>query len=512
MTDRKLFIFVLLSFIFTISISLSQDFDINGKPIVKFSSPYNTVFVHLQYLNKEFYNPKIAGKVFNIKNNTDSAAVLAIKLKRIYDGNGLIVNMARIPRDENYIDTSTGLNRFVLFRNFPDIYLEKFDKNWYYSAHTTRIINVLYSEMYPYSIDELVNNLPNAFKIQFIYLELWQWTGFAAIILLSFIFYLIFNKIIVYLLIKLWKRILNREVDSVYLHKLSKPIGFLIFYLTVDKLIPLLELPITISYYINLLIQLSIPVLITFIIYRVTNYISELIEKFALNTESKLDDKIVLIVRKFLKIIIIVFGGLYIIKNTGLDITPLLAGVSIGSLALALAAQETIKNIFGSITLFSDKVFEPGDWIIAEDVDGSVEEVGIRSTRIRTANNSLIIVPNGRLANMNINNMGKRQFKRFNTVLKITYNTSTTQINDFILGLKDIVANHPNTKKDYDRVALNNLGDFSIQILFDTFLDVPDYVAELKARQEIITDIIKLAESLSIEFAFPTQTIYIDKP
>ncbi|HRP02461.1 MAG TPA: mechanosensitive ion channel family protein [Candidatus Kapabacteria bacterium] len=505
-----MFILTLLIFIFSIFSLNGQDFDNKGKPVVNFESPYNTVFVHLQYLNNEFYNPKIAGKTINLRSKSDSAVSLAVKLKRIYDGNGLIVNMANISRNKDYIDSASGLSRFIIFKNYPDIYLEKIDNKWLYSAHTARIIPILYAEMYPYSIEFFINQLPDVFQVKFLYLELWKWCALILLFVISSLLYIVFNRIIVYFLIKIWKKILRREVSASYLYKLSKPLGFVMIFIMFERIIPLLEFPITISYYFNLFVNLSVPVIITFLIYRITNYVSELFIKIAERSPSKLDDKIVPVVRKSLKILVVVFGGLYIVKNIGLDITPLLAGVSIGSLAIALAAQETIRNLFGSLTLYSDKVFEPGDWILAGDVDGSVEEVGIRSTRIRTASDSIIIVPNGKLADTNINNMGRRNYRRFRTLLNIVYGTPTNQIDEFIAGLKAIVANHPNTRKDYDRVSLFNLSDYSIQILFDTFFDVPDYDTELKARQAIISDIIKLAERLAIDIAIPSQTIYLN--
>jgi len=510
MTNTRLNIFIIVLFIFSIFSTKSQDFDENNKPIINFSTPYNTIFVHLQYLNSNFYNPKIAGQTLNVKASPDSAAKLAIKLKKILDGSGLIVNMSKVPREANYLDSSTGLNRFILFKNFPDIYLEKIDENWYYSRHTVKLIPRLYKDMYPYSLDEFVSELPDIFRAKFFFIELWKWLGLLLMLIIAVLLYLIFNKIIVYFLLKFWKKALRKDVVPTYLHSLSKPLGFLIIFLAFEKALPLLEFPISVSYYLNLAIKILIPVIITFLIYKITNYVSEFFEKFAEKTPNKLDDKIVPIVRKFLKVVVVIFGGLYIIQNIGLDITPLLAGVSIGSLAFALAAQETIKNLFGSVTLFTDKVFEPGDWIIADGVDGTVEEVGIRSTRVRTFNDSIIIVPNGKLADMKINNMGKRNYRRFKTMLGVIYGTPTNKINEFVVGLKKIVAEHPNTKKDYDRIYLNNLADYSIQILFDTFLITANYDEELLVRDQLITSIIELAESIDVDFAFPSQTIYLE--
>jgi len=365
--------------------------------------------------------------------------------------------------------------------------------------------------MYPYEISGLVDRLPEYFQISFVYLAIWQWAGLIILIFLSFLIYIVFDKIIIYFLFKFWNRFVKREIVSSSLKRLSHPLGFLFILTLFAKFLPILSLPLKFSYFFNLIFAFAIPLIITYIIYRITDYVSEFFAKIADKTPSKLDDKIVPLVRKFLKVVVVIFGALYVLKNIGIDITPLLAGVSIGSLAVALAAQETLKNMFGSLTLFSDRVFELGDWIIAEDVDGRVEQVGIRSTKVRSFNDSIITVPNGKLADMNINNMGKRKYRRFATNLSVTYDTSISKIEEFIEGIRTIVNNHEKTRKDYLRVYLNNLGDSAIMILFDIFFEVEDYDEELKAKHEILSSIMNLASQLSVDFAFPTQTLHLEK-
>jgi MscS family membrane protein len=179
-------------------------------------------------------------------------------------------------------------------------------------------------------------------------------------------------------------------------------------------------------------------------------------------------------------------------------------------LALALAAQDTIKNLFGSIMIFVDRPFQIGDWINFDGKDGTVEEVGFRSTRVRTFANSVISVPNGRIADMTVDNLGLRTYRRFTTSITITYDTPPALITAFVEGLRQIVANHPDTRKDYYHVYVNNLGSHSIDILFYIFFAVPGWPEELKARHEIILQSIELAETLGVRFAFPTQTIHME--
>jgi MscS family membrane protein len=186
-----------------------------------------------------------------------------------------------------------------------------------------------------------------------------------------------------------------------------------------------------------------------------------------------LDDQLVPLVRKTLKAFVIVVGSLFILKyGLRVDIVPYLTGLSIGGLAFALAAQDTIKNFFGSIMIFIDKPFQVGDWITSGEVDGTVEEVGFRSTRVRTFRNSLVYIPNGKIADATIDNHGLRKYRRFYTNITITYETPPELIEVFVDGLREIVRKHPKTRKDFYNIYLNNLASYSLEVMFYVFFAV----------------------------------------
>ena len=160
--------------------------------------------------------------------------------------------------------------------------------------------------------------------------------------------------------------------------------------------------------------------------------------------------------------------------------------------------------------IFIDRPFQIGDWITSGDIDGSVEEVGFRSSRIRTFRNSLMYVPNGKLADSVIDNHGMRQYRRFYTQIAVTYDTPPELINTFVEGLRKIVETHPDTRKDYYNVYFNDMAAFSLNIMFYIFFEVPDWGAELKARHEVLMQILKLGNELGVNFAFPTQTLHME--
>ena len=178
-------------------------------------------------------------------------------------------------------------------------------------------------------------------------------------------------------------------------------------------------------------------------------------------------------------------------------------------LAFALGAKDTISNLFGSFTVVLDKPFQIGDWVhLGGTTEGIVEEVGFRSTRIRTFYDSLITVPNNQLTNINIDNYGKRTFRRYSTKLAITYDTPPDKIEAFCQGIRNLIEGYSDTRKDYYNVYLNNLNEYSLDILVYFFWNVDNWSKENACRHRFLLDIIRLAKELKVEFAFPTRVQY----
>lgn len=229
-------------------------------------------------------------------------------------------------------------------------------------------------------------------------------------------------------------------------------------------------------------------------------------------TASKIDDQIVPLIRKTLRIFLVVLFTLVIADNVfEVDITAWLAGLGIAGLGVSLAAQDSIRNLFGSITVLFDKPFVIGDWVVVDDIEGIVEEVGFRSTRIRTFYNSQVTLPNANLINASVDNYGRRQFRRWKTNLCVQYDTSPDKLVAFTEGVRELIRTHPYTRKDYYQVYCNEFGDSSLNILLYMFFDVPDWNTELRERDRLFVDIVRLADRLGVQFAFPTRTVHLFK-
>lgn len=490
--------------IFLLNIFLFSDEEQN------LSTPYNTVYTHLEYLQDDNYKPNISAKSFNVSDKK-LARELAIKLKRYLDATGNFVDMERLPKEENYLDSASARHIFRLFEGNRNIYVEKIDNRWYYSKHTVKLIPELYKSIFPKGFKEILNKMPEFMFSKFLGLELWKLIGILFYLILGALLYLIFKGILNKYVLSILSKINKSVIFTKPVAKASGPASVLIVLILIENFLPYLQLPINLSKFIATLIKILYPIFATIIVYRITDIISHIFEKVADKTETTTDDQLVPLVRKAIKVVVVVIGSFYIVDSTGIDYTPLLAGASIGGLALALAAQDTVKNFFGSVTIFTDKPFDVGDWIVFGGSEGTVEEVGVRSTRVRTFHNSLVSIPNGKISDMTIDNMGRREFRRYSTKLNLRFDTPIELAEEYVNRLKELVLKLERTRKDYFEIHINDISDSSIQILIYIFFNVPNWTEELKGKQEFIISTIKIAEELNIKFAYPTQIIKLEE-
>jgi len=487
---------------------------IQGQPeqsLVNLQTPRAAVTTHLMYLQEDQYHPELSARTFSQSFiGEEEAQALAIQLKQVLDGSGIYIDVNKIPDTPNYTDSISNEQRYVLTSRFPDIYLSKQGKHWKYDQASYQAIKLAHEEVFPFGTAVLLELLPKVGTTSFLGLHVWQWFGIFLIALLCIIFYLASKTIFERLIYRLLARYGYKSIAVKHVMPVAKPFSLFVSFSLLIVLLPVLQLPIFLGKYLIMAVRAIVPVFVVLVFYHLVDLISLYFERLAERTEGTLDDQLVKLLRKILKIIIVIAGGLFVLQNLDYNITGLLTGISIGGLAFALAAQDTLKNFFGSMMIFIDKPFQIGDWITSGDIDGTVEEVGFRSTRIRTFRNSVTSVPNGRLADSTVDNHGMRLYRRYATKLSVTYDTPPDLLELFIKGLREIVVQHPETRKDFYEVQVNDLGAHAIEIMFYIFFAVPTWSDELRCRHEIIMSVIRLAHRLGVRFAFPTQTLHVE--
>jgi small-conductance mechanosensitive channel len=220
--------------------------------------------------------------------------------------------------------------------------------------------------------------------------------------------------------------------------------------------------------------------------------------KRAEGSRTSFDAITVLLVLTALKIALLGGGLLFIASELSLPYGGVVAGLGIGGLAVAFASKETLSNVFGAALLAADRPFRRGDWISSGDVSGTVEHVGIRSTRIRTAGDSLVFVPNGKLADATVNNLGTRRVRLVEVKPLLAHGTTSEQVEAFVAGLPGVVAGVPRTLPNRAQAGVSNVAADGIEVGLTCYLDAPVYADELAAKTALMLGVLRLAEQLGI--------------
>lgn len=234
----------------------------------------------------------------------------------------------------------------------------------------------------------------------------------------------------------------------------------------------------------------------------IEEYIVPLTEK----TESDLDDQLLPIFRKGLRIIIWTLGIIVGLNNAGYDVGAVIAGLGIGGLAFALAAQDTVKNFFGGIMIFADKPFALGDRIQIGDIDGFVREIGIRSTRVETLAGRIVTVPNSMFSDDAVENVELEPTRKVKLNLGLTYDTTADQMEEAIALLQKIAENHKDFVGDDIYIGFDSFGDFSLGITFIYFIRKDADIFETQTKMNLA--ILRQFGEHKLDMAFPTQTVY----
>lgn len=435
-----------------------------------------------------------------------------------------VIDRTRIPNTKRVSTRTTG--KPYVFNTYENGAIEIAfidDVGWQFSSATIAALPALLDEV---STQEKVEGvadasatqlplhlrlramIPPRFKDQQFILEQWQWFGIAAIILAG----LIVDKLVSLLLalgVRIWRarwaRGAYREVSDTIL----RPFGLMAMAFLWWAGVNMLGLPASALLILLVSVKFLACLATVWAAYRLVDLIAAFLNQAALRTHSKLDDALVPLVTKTMKVFVTVMGIVFIADNLDIDVTSLLAGLGLGGLAFALAAKDVAGNLFGSITVLLDQTFHVGDWVIIGDVEGSVEHIGFRSTRIRTFYNSLVSVPNSTLITSAVDNMGERTYRRLSCKLSIAYDTPPERIEAFCEGIREIVRQHPYTRKDSYHVYLNEFSASALEILIYIFWRTPEWGTELRERHRFLVDCLRLAKRLGVEFAYPTQTIHL---
>jgi MscS family membrane protein len=212
------------------------------------------------------------------------------------------------------------------------------------------------------------------------------------------------------------------------------------------------------------------------------------------------------------KIAVLVMAIIAVLSEMGYPVASLIAGLGIGGLAFALAAQKTVENVFGSISIGMDQPMREGEFVRVEDFVGTVESIGLRSTRFRTLDRTMITIPNGKLADMRLETFAARDHIRFATTVGLVYSTRAEQMRTILADIEKLLRGHPKTWPDNVVVRFKELGTSALEIDLMCWFTTSDYAEFSGIKQDLLLEIMSIVQRNGSDFAFPTQTVHVARP
>ena len=318
----------------------------------------------------------------------------------------------------------------------------------------------------------------------------------------------ILAKAIIAMLLRLSKKTVTKYDDRI-VKALKKPLEFSIFILGLYVFTSILYIN---GKYLTLILDSLIIINIFWALSSIVYAIQGLLHSAVIKVDKELSDSLAKFILRIIYIIIWVSAISSVLSLWGINVTAILASLGLGGLAFALAAKDTAANLFGSIAILLDKSIRIGDWIKVDNVEGIVEDIGMRTTKIRTFYKSLIAVPNQIVANSPIENFSKRDSRRILMRLGLTYSTSNAQIQAIIKDIKHLLKNHSGIAQNETMlVNFDNFGDSAKEIFVYTFTNTASWQKYLEIKEDIAYKIEDIVTKHGSSFAFPSRSIYVEQ-
>ena len=339
-------------------------------------------------------------------------------------------------------------------------------------------------------------------------IAIYKWI-FALIILSIF---LVLRKFFTYFVLKLLKQAVRKtktKIDDKILKLLIAPTRYLFIVFGIWSATKILGLEgTTVRHFIKSLLIVAV----FWAFYNAVNIFRSEIYRFSTKFGKELSVEIGNFLIKTLKVLIVVLSVVAVLQEWGINVSAFVASLGLGGLAFALAAKDTVANLFGGLTILADKSMKLGDWVKVGSVEGIVEDIGLRTSKIRTFEKSLITVPNSYIANNPIENFSRRQNRRIKMYIGLTYDTPVKIVGKIVREIREMLIKHPRIDKNLTLlVYFDEFGESSLNIFVYTFTDTADWEEYLAIKQDVMFKIMEIVENNGSSFAFPSESIYIEK-
>src|SRR6185437_6264139 len=313
--------------------------------------------------------------------------------------------------------------------------------------------------------------------------------------------------LIVRLILRLRHRMIAREI----VNSAIAPMTVLLAVLLHQSGVYLLDIPLVTRLHYQRVTGVLLVISISWLVLRLVNVWSDQARARTLDSIGYRRGSIILLCQRISKVVVIIAAGLLILSILGFDITTAIAGLGIGSIALAFAAQKTLENVLGGVSILGDEVIRIGEVCKVGDQEGTVEDISLRSTRIRTLEGTVLSVPNGQLANMNLENISRRHMSLFRTRMGLKYDTSPTQMRVLLGNITSLLRHHPKVDKEGLRVRLVGFGDTSLDVQINCRILTSNLDQFTAIREDLLLHIIELVADAGTALAIPSRLLYLNE-
>jgi MscS family membrane protein len=369
-------------------------------------------------------------------------------------------------------------------------------QTWVVSAETLAKVTELSSKVSGF---QYLHRMPEGLQSKFLGLMWAQWLGL--IVLAAVSYGLAWLAVLLFRLTLRFTKFRNAK----------PPTGgvFLLAVLINTRLIDLLVLPLLYQSYYRRIVWTLFLVGFTWALLRAIDGVSERLRLRALATGQIAQGSWIVLGKRIVKALTVLALGLVILAALGFNLSTALAGLGIGGIAVALSAQKTIENLFGGVSVASDEVIRVGDTLRFGTTVGTVSDIGLRSTRLRTIERTELSIPNGALATMNVENLSMRDKMLFNPTLGLTYDTTAAQLQAVLNGIRELFRTDPRVESEGYRARFAGFGENAMQIEIWAYVLVNDWTVFLGIREELLFSIMKIVHESGSGFAFPSRTLYL---
>lgn len=297
--------------------------------------------------------------------------------------------------------------------------------------------------------------------------------------------------------------------DDILVERLQRPIRAGWGLAAVFAVIPWLSLYDPAETFLRRWLRVLALLIVFWALLRIVDLLGDLVLHWGVRKETHGIAAVVPVATSIVKVFVLGLGLVAVLSEFGYPATSLIAGLGVGGIALALAAQKTVENLFGSVSIGVDKPFRVGDFVKIEDFVGTVELVGLRSTRIRTLDRTLITIPNGKLADMRVESYAPRDRIRLALKLGLVYETTAAQMREVLDGVEKVLRDHPKIWPDSITVRFEALGDSALVIDVMAWFQTPEWSEFQAIRQDVLLRFMEVVERAGTGFAFPTRTVHL---